>query len=365
MKLFTTLAASAVAQLNIGSLDDLFNQLNAGLPAADVADEGPVEGIGERYFAAAAPVVTTTIPVVTPAPEDNIVYGTGCWKCDAMSYTTCASEGYWQDCSNDQAAGDSGVCFIEMRETSQELTQLCTGCKDSQACDDLKAQNFVYGGGSRIDARNQCKSDWRMQRPSRRRYGVMQSTCRQCFSMCTDLGANDPQDTKGNYCFGGLSNEDASSNADLAAWFKVPVSMGGTVATSTGLNTLNQLSLGIPLHAVVGGTEASTKVSLLDNKVMWGDTSTDAAVAGSGKIANGVGTGLDITAGDNEGYLFWSLHDHAMDFWAMDIIERQRINRHWTAINFSDLLTAPSSPILMVSDDPLSLELTSDQLDSQ
>merc|ERR1711990_1131315 len=122
MKLFTTLAASAVAQLNIGSLDDLFNQLNAGLPASDVADEGPVEGIGERYFAAAAPVGTTTTPEPPPEPVDNSVYGTGCWKCDAMSYTTCASEGYWQDCSNDQAAGDSGVCFIELRETSQELT---------------------------------------------------------------------------------------------------------------------------------------------------------------------------------------------------------------------------------------------------
>merc|ERR1711990_756069 len=264
-------------------------------------------GIGERYFAAANTVATTTIPIVTPAPDVNSVYGTGCWKCDAMSYTTCASEGYWQDCSNDQAAGDSGVCFIEMRETSQELTQLCTGCKDSQACDDLKAQNFVYGGGSRIDARNQCKSDWRMQRPSRRRYGVMQSTCRQCFSMCTDLGANDPQDTKGNYCFGGLSNEDASLDADLAAWFKVPVAMGGTVATSTGLNTLNQLSLGIPLHAVVGSVEAAAKVAQLDNKVMWGDTTTDADVAGSGKIANGVGTGNPITPGDNEGYLFWTV----------------------------------------------------------
>merc|ERR1711990_1193403 len=129
-------------------------------------------GIGERYFAAANTVATTTIPIVTPAPDVNIVYGTGCWKCDAMSYTTCASEGYWQDCSNDQAAGDSGVCFIELRETSQELTQLCTGCKDAQACDDLKAQNFVYGAGGRVDARNQCKSNWEMQRPSRRRYGL-------------------------------------------------------------------------------------------------------------------------------------------------------------------------------------------------
>jgi len=368
MKLFTTLAASAVAQLNIGSLDDLFNQLNAGLPASDVADEGPVEGIGERYFAAAAPVGTTTTPEPTPEPVDNSVYGTGCWKCDAMSYTTCASEGYWQDCSNDQAAGDSGVCFIELRETSQELTQLCTGCKDAQACDDLKAQNFVYGASSgRVDARNQCKSNWEMQRPSRRRYGVMQSTCRQCFSMCTDLGATDAQDAKGNYCFGGLSNEDVLadlSNADLAAWFKVPVSMGGAIATSTGLNTLDTLSLGIPLHAVVGQGEAG-KITSTQNKVMWGK---DIITAGNddGKIAFGVATGVDVDPADtHEGYLFWSLHDHDMAFWSMDIIERQRINRFWTQTNFLDLTTVPTSPILMVSTDVGDGELVAELLDSQ
>ena len=31
MKLFTTLAATAVAQLNIGSLDDLFSQVQSSL----------------------------------------------------------------------------------------------------------------------------------------------------------------------------------------------------------------------------------------------------------------------------------------------------------------------------------------------
>lgn len=368
MKLFTTLAASAVAQLNIGSLDDLFNQLNAGLPASDVADEGPVEGIGERYFVAAAETGTTTLPTPTDAPVEESVYGTGCWKCDAMSYTTCASDGYWQDCSNDQAAGDSGVCFIEMRETSQELTQLCTGCKDAQACEDLKAQNFVYGGGNRIDARNQCKSDWRMQRPSRRRYGVMQSTCRQCFSMCTDsVEANDANDTKGNYCFGGLSNEDANADADLAAWFSVPVTMSDA-RTTTGENTLNQLSLGIPLHAVVGSSEASKIVST-DNKVMWGDTQAAASNPGSGKTAAGVGTGAAVTlaSGNNQGYLFWSLHDHAMAFWSMDIIERQRTNRHYTGLKFDaslgTVIAGTDGHILRTSilDDT---ELLANQLDS-
>lgn len=370
MKLFTTLAASAVAQLNIGSLDDLFNQLNAGLPAADVADEGPVEGIGERYFSpAGTPPPATTPPPVTPAPTDDEIYGTGCWKCDAMSYATCASEGYWQDCSNDQAAGDSGVCFIELRETSQALTQLCTGCKDAQACDDLKAQNFVYGAGSRVDARNQCKSNWQMQRPSRRRYGVMQSTCRQCFSMCTDgvNEGNDPQDLKGNYCFGGLTNEDVLadlSNADEAAWFTVPASVvDAGVATSTGSSTLNTRALGIPLHAVVGAGEAA-KITSDDNHVMWGRDYVGAD-SNTGKTAFGVATGVDAVPADtHEGYLFWSLHDHDMGFWSMDIVERQRINRFWTQTYFSNVLTAPTDPILKVSTDALSVELAAADLDS-
>jgi len=373
MKLFTTLAASAIAQLNIGSLDDLFNQLNAGLPASDVADEGPIEGIGERYFAAAANLGSSTVPDPTAATDVNSVYGTGCWKCDAMSYTTCASEGFWQDCSNDQAAGDSGVCFVEMRETSQELTQLCTGCKDAQACDDLKKQNFAYGGGS-PDARNQCKSDWRMQRPSRRRYGVMQSTCRQCFSMCLDLGQDNTEvvnDTRGNYCFGGLSNEDIQpdlSDADSAAWFKVPTAMS-QYATSTGINTLDQYSLGIPLHAVVGASEAAkiTNNNNKDNKVMWGNTYDNGNLAsGSGKVPAGVAVGaVTLASQNNQGYLFWSLHDHAMDFWSMDIIERQRINRHWMNERFDENTGVVSGDILMVSIEDAVTALTSTQLDSQ
>merc|ERR1712110_55556 len=214
------------------------------------------------------------------------------------------------------------------------------------------------GSSGRVDARNQCKSNWEMQRPSRRRYGVMQSTCRQCFSMCTDLGATDAQDAKGNYCFGGLSN------ADLAAWFKVPVSMGGAIATSTGLNTLDTLSLGIPLHAVVGQGEAG-KITSTQNKVMWGK---DIITAGNddGKIAFGVATGVDVDPADtHEGYLFWSLHDHDMAFWSMDIIERQRINRFWTQTNFLDLTTVPTSPILMVSTDVGDGELVAELLDSQ
>ena len=71
-------------------------------------------------------------PVNTPT-------GTGCWKCDAMTYVQCATEGTFQTCSEDNRRGDNGVCFVEYREQNQKLTQLCTGCKDAKDC--LKNQN--------------------------------------------------------------------------------------------------------------------------------------------------------------------------------------------------------------------------------
>jgi len=321
MKLFTTLAATAVAQLNIGSLDDLFSQLNAGLPV-ETADEGPVEGIGERYFAPAGPGPTATEAPATTAPSDDSVYGSGCWKCDKMSYVTCATEGAFQDCAADQAAGDAGVCFIELRESLQGLTQLCTGCKDELACNDIKKQNFAYGN---ISPRNQCKSDWRFQRPSRRRYGVQQSTCRQCFSMCEPAGATVAD---GAFCFGGLGIDDAAAEAS-AQWFAPPTSgfgseerTGGSVWTSVGDATMGQGQLGIPLHTAIvltGGDSA--KVTALDNHVMFSG-GADAANAEDGKVAVA------------EVPLYWALHDNEFDFWNADLVTLQedyRAGSGWPA----------------------------------
>ena len=64
----------------------------------------------------------------------NTPTGTGCWKCDAMTYVQCATEGTFQTCSEDNTRGDNGVCFVEYREQNQKLTQLCTGCKDAKDC---------------------------------------------------------------------------------------------------------------------------------------------------------------------------------------------------------------------------------------
>lgn len=314
MKLFTTLAATAVAQLNIGSLDDLFSQLNAGLPVDEglPADEGPVEGIGERYFAAAGPGPTTTLEPPPTIPDDSTTYGSGCWKCDKMNFVTCATEGSFQDCAADQAAGDYGVCFIELRESLQGLTQLCTGCKDVQACEDIKKQNFAYGD---ISPRNQCKSDWRFQRPSRRRYGVQQSTCRQCFSMCEPNGATVQN---GAFCFGGLGVDDTDNTEDNAQWFKMPAGAfgseertGGSVWTSVGTNTMSQGQLGIPLHtAILAVGDDATKVAQNDNHVMFSTDNDIADNAADGKVAATTP-------------LYWALHDNTFDFWQADLVSLQ------------------------------------------
>jgi len=312
MKLFTTLAATAVAQLNIGSLDDLFSQLNAGLPV-ETADEGPVEGIGERYFAPAGPGPTATEPPATTAPSDDSVYGSGCWKCDKMNYVTCATEGSFQDCAADQAAGDAGVCFIELRESLQGLTQLCTGCKDALACNDIKKQNFAYG---QISPRNQCKSDWRFQRPSRRRYGVQQSTCRQCFSMCEPNGATVAD---GAFCFGGLGVADIDNSEGNAQWFHAPATDFGShqrtgstnIWTGVGEETMANPQLGIPLHTAIiltGGDSA--KVIAMDNHVMFSGGAA-ASTAEDGKVAVA------------EVPLYWALHDNEFDFWNADLVSIQ------------------------------------------
>ena len=127
----------------------------------------------------------------------------GCWKCDAMSFAQCAGDGYFETCASDSdtTTGRDAVCFLELRETDQRLQQLCTGCKSRNACDTLKAQNFIGSAGSYRGGRfaDQCKSEWFIQKIGRR-YGSQQSTCRTCFLMC-DSSAGDRSS-----CFGGMNS---------------------------------------------------------------------------------------------------------------------------------------------------------------
>jgi hypothetical protein len=318
MKLFTTLAVSAVAQLQPDlSLSDLFEQINAGLPAADSdagRDEGPIEGIGERYFGSVA-TTPTDAPPEEEAPADDSVYGTGCWKCDKMSFSDCATQGEFTACSADQSNGDYGVCFIEMRENFQRLTQLCTGCKDANACNALKAQNFV---GNNI-MRQQCKQDYRLQRPTRRRVGVQQSTCRQCFSMCR----GDVLDHEGNFCFGGLGLGESGSE-DNASWHNMDATMNiNNSWLSSGEAT--DKSLGIPLHARVLHTDDMDHVASTANHVFMGNV---IGHANHGKDNTDMDEAADFNGNADIGYLYWGLKDNGQDFWSADLVQRQRTYRN-------------------------------------
>merc|ERR1712193_346724 len=148
MKLFNTLSALAVVKAQVPDFSDL-NALFASLTndLADVRNEDPIVPVQDNAAGARYLVATTTVTpppnTTTPPPPTPALGGTGCWKCDAMSFTACATGGYFQTCSPDQTNGDNGVCFLELRETNQFLTQLCTGCKDRNSCYNLRRQNFV------------------------------------------------------------------------------------------------------------------------------------------------------------------------------------------------------------------------------
>ena len=165
MKLFKTLSAMAVVRAQVPDFSDLnalFASLTENLDV--VPGEAPAEEVDAARYVVATTTTTTT---VTPTPGGQTTVpttGEGCWKCDAMTFATCATQGYWQQCSPDQTAGDYGVCFLELRETNQLMTQLCTGCKSRNACYNLRRQNFVGSSGSNLSRfHDQCKPEWKLQ----------------------------------------------------------------------------------------------------------------------------------------------------------------------------------------------------------
>lgn len=273
--------------------------------------------------------------------------GTGCWKCDAMTYVQCATEGTFQTCSEDQSNGDNGVCFVEYREQNQQLTQLCTGCKDAKSCENLKRQNFVPGfvagnAAPFMRMRNQCKPDYRLQ-VARRRYGNTQSVCRQCFSMCSNEDASSAQK-----CFGGLGDsavftaaatDDAKINA--AQWIRYyksivggpeqggsPWNGGNTGSTDRllrngDINNNEAMVLGIPLHVTADNTNTQTVVDSPLNHIFRGFTKTQLeavlTAAADGNFVEGVGN----TYTSNP--LFWTLADSTDFFWSNNLIIDQGV----------------------------------------
>jgi len=337
MKLFKTLSAMAVVRAQVPDFTDL-NALFASLTENLSVPSAPAEDVDAARYVVATTTTTTVqtpgIPVTTPTTT-----GEGCWKCDAMTFATCATSGQWTQCSPDQVAGDYGVCFLELRETNQLLTQLCTGCKSYNACYNLRRQNFVGSTGSNLSRfHDQCKPEWKLQRTNRR-YGTQQSVCRTCFSMCP----NNSDDATGKKCFGGMEIGTTNDATDLASadFFKYDSSMNTASEKNTWTNAAqdaveNNHVLGIPLgihcdaavNTVCGG-----QVAAMTNMVNWGGSNAD-TVSGKQQI-----TGR--TKGDDVMGLYWAIQDQTKTWWEYDHVVLQAIYQSATD-NLIDSLNAAS-----------------------
>lgn len=232
MKLLPVIVAVAKAQIDLPDLSNFDLSafgLGPGTPInfPDAADE-------ERYFFTTVLGTTTTLATTTTTLP---VQGTSCWKCDEMTYTTCASGGEYTFCES----GDKDCCFVEVRETSQQLQQLCTGCKDATACMDMKAENNI---GSFLQ--HQCRSDYRLQRIGRNR--GQQSVCRQCFNTC------DPSVDK-THCFGSIDSVATTPNVMLTL-----SSDKANFPWTTAYTGANQLAFGIPTGAKLDSSVDGTVI---------------------------------------------------------------------------------------------------------
>jgi len=163
-----------------GDLSAVYDGNDAAAAAdadAAVADEAGRDKDEARYFGTTAAQVTTTTTPPTTTTHDADTF---CLKCDVMTPADCvSSSGVIQGCDH----GD--VCFLEVRRNNPRapsntaVTQICTGCKDAQACFDLKDQNAVVGS-NRFRDLMQCYP-MHAAAANRPRLGEMASVCRTCF----------------------------------------------------------------------------------------------------------------------------------------------------------------------------------------
>jgi len=342
MKLFKTLSAMAVVRAQVPDFSDL-NALFASLTENLSVPGAPAEEVDAARYVVATTTATTTPGFTpgTPPQTTTRASSEGCWKCDAMTYSDCATQGYWQECSLDQTEGDYGVCFLELRETNQLMTQLCTGCKSRTACYNLRRQNFVGSTGSNLSRfHDQCKPEFKLQRPNRR-YGNQQSVCRTCFKMCP----NSTDDSTGKKCFGGMEIGHATDDAqdlDTADFFKygnsgqMVTASADTYWTTQATNALrNNMVLGIPLGLTCpsSNTDCTNEVSNANNMVNWGGDQGDST---HGKDSNPSNRAHSF----NDMGLYWAIQDQKKTWWEYDHIVIQTLYQEGTADSYLTRLTA-------------------------
>jgi len=262
----------------------------------------------ERYFFTQPTTTSTT----TTSTTQTAPHGSSCWKCDQMTYNDCAVKGEIQTCPK----GDKDCCFVEVRETAQKLQQLCTGCKDKNACENLRDENFAPDPtGSPLDkTRKQCKPDYRMQYVGAR--APVQSVCRQCFATC-DVDTADNQ----KMCFGGSNTNTkmifdmklATNQAkyDWNGFYKVADSetagvFGIPIRIATEGETLE--------NNIVSNDVANTRLATTENIYM-----SSTLLNNSGLFSGKQNFGSTSADDGEKGVYFWGLHGADQSWWASDL----------------------------------------------
>lgn len=277
--------------------------VGANRESANAAETGDDEKAKEnRYFFTATQTGTTVTVKTTPITTADSTRK--CWKCDAMTYATCASSGGYEDCP----LGDQDCCFVEIREEYQALQQLCTGCKDKRACEDNKAENFnPTNAGAALENGNdvhQCRPDYRQQRIGKRENN--QSVCRQCFKTC---------EAEGTYCFGSIVNTSTlpninfKLNTDKASY---PWGSARTAADFTGF--------GIPTYLMADATTSATITTAITNKSALLNVYFANTVDGKATTSTGL---LVDSAEDPEEMLYWGLQGADKQWWESDLKAKQ------------------------------------------
>jgi len=262
------------------------------LAAAAHAQREPVDDSAEEryFFTTLATTVSTVTTATTVATTDE-----ACWKCDEMTYTDCAANGRYTQCG----LGESSSCFYEIRETNGKLSQLCTGCKETTACNNLKAENFRDTvDNTNVDTLNdQCRPSYHNQRANMRN-GAQTSVCRQCSDTCRD-------DLFGSaFCFGSISS-------NVGASFTVP--FASVPSLYPGLdNAADAQVLGIPTYAFIDATldsAAVTEVTAYTHPNLYFKNTSN------GKVHPNAGDSIRTL----DEMAYWSLQGASRSWWASDL----------------------------------------------
>ena len=247
----------------------------------------------ERYFFTTV-TTTTTTAATTTFPS---LAGNSCWKCDAMTYTKCASTGTFETCT----LGDQDCCFVEVRSKYMKLQQLCTGCKNERACMNNMNQNFSIRDDTTIrPLTDQCRPSFYLQM-RRMRWGSQQSVCRQCFKTCN------PTQFDGRYCFGGgLAGGTGKS-------FTLPFATSAANYPAAAIGGLTDtLVLGIPSGLMLSNSVDAVAVAAV----------TDFTVHNLYFDNNGNGKTYDGDSDNNrelDEMTYWSLEGADKAWWRSDL----------------------------------------------